>query len=84
MADQWLHQACMWYPSVYLPKAREEAPPTWTHDELTTMTEKVLCGKGTPIRLSHEEQENVITFIINNSQCMAIFLDKFKVNFTGE
>ena len=81
MAEGWLHQECMYYLSEYLPRAHEKAHVTWTHDESTTMTDEVLCGKGTLIRLSHEEQENITTFIIINSQCMGIFLDKFKVNF---
>ncbi len=84
MAEGWLHQECMYYLSEYLPGAHEKAPLTWTHDESTTMTDEVLCGKGTPIRLSHEEQENITTFIINNSQCMGLFLDEFKVNFNSE
>jgi hypothetical protein len=54
------------------------------NDESTTMIEEVLCRKRTLIRLSHEKQENVTTFIINNSQCMTMFLDEFKVNFSGE
>ena len=67
MAEGWLHQECMYYLSEYLPQAHEEAPLYWTHDESSTMIEEVLCGKGSPIRFSHEEQENVTTFIINNS-----------------
>jgi hypothetical protein len=74
----------MYYLSEYLTTAHEEAPLHLTHDKSTTMIEEVLCVKGTPFRLSHEEQENVTTFIINNSHCMTMFFDEFKVNFTGE
>jgi hypothetical protein len=50
------------------------------------MIEEVLSGKGTLIRLSHEEQETETTFNITNSQCMTngMFLDEFKINFTSE
>jgi hypothetical protein len=48
IAEGWLHHECMYYLSEYLPRAHEEAPH-WTHDESTTMTEEVLCGKGSPI-----------------------------------
>mgnify|MGYP000025790750 CR=1 FL=1 len=84
MAEGWLHQECMYYLSEYLPQAHEEAPLNWTHDESSTMTEEVLCGKGSPIRLSHEEQENLTTFIINNSECMTTFLEEYKVTYSND
>ena len=83
MAKGWLYKECMYYLSEYLQSSHEDAPLSWTHDESTTMSEEVLCSKGVPIRLSHE-QENVSTFIINNRECMSQFIYEYKANFLGD
>ena len=83
MAEGWLYKECMYYLSEYLQSSHEDAPLSWTHDESTIMSKEVLCSKGVPIRLSHE-QENVSTFIINNSGCMSQCIDEYKANFLGD
>jgi hypothetical protein len=65
-------------------RSHEEALLNWMHDESNTMTGEVLHGHGNLMRFSHEKEKNVITFIINNSQCITMFLDEFNVNFIGE
>ena len=72
MVEGWLPVECMYYLSEYMPKTDEDAPQTRTNAKAVTMTDEVFCGKGTHIRLTYDEKENLSTFIINNSNVMAM------------
>ena len=68
----------MYYPLEYFLVVDKDTLLTSTHDKQDTMFVEVFCDKGTPIKLSHVGQENILTFIISNSECMDAFVKELK------
>ena len=52
----------MYYPLEYFLVVDKDTLLTSTHDKQDTMFVEVFCDKGTPIKLSHVGQENILTF----------------------
>lgn len=70
MVEGWLLHKCMYYIVEYLQCVDDEAPPSWTVDESSKESTKMICGKGAPLKLTIEERESLSTLVIYNLKCM--------------
>ncbi|MCO5581723.1 hypothetical protein L7F22_035612 [Adiantum nelumboides] len=78
MAEGWMLEECMYYVCEYLERTDFEAPPVWTNESSSTMSDEVLSGKGVPFRLKIQDCLDISTFIVYNSECMQQFVGEYE------
>ncbi|MCO5594661.1 hypothetical protein L7F22_048694 [Adiantum nelumboides] len=78
MAEGWMLEECMYYVCEYLERTDVEAPRVWTNESSSTMSDEVLSGKGVPFRLKIQDNLDISTFIVYNSECMQQFVDEYE------
>ncbi|MCO5577210.1 hypothetical protein L7F22_031035 [Adiantum nelumboides] len=78
MVEGWMLEECMYYVCEYLERTNFEAPRIWTNESSSTMSDEVLSGKGVPFRLKIQDNLDISTFIVYNSECMQQFVDEYK------
>ncbi|MCO5568232.1 hypothetical protein L7F22_021928 [Adiantum nelumboides] len=78
MTEGWMLEECMYYVCEYLERTDFEAPRVWTNESSSTMSDEVLSGKGVPFRLKIQDNLDVSTFIVYNSECMQQFVDEYE------
>ncbi|MCO5612632.1 hypothetical protein L7F22_066901 [Adiantum nelumboides] len=78
MAEGWMLEECMYYVCEYLEQTDFEAPCVWTNESSSTMSDEVLSGKGVPFQLKIQDNLDISTFIVYNSECMKQYVDEYE------
>ncbi|MCO5598255.1 hypothetical protein L7F22_052347 [Adiantum nelumboides] len=78
MTEGWMLEECMYYVCEYLEQTDFEAPCVWTNESSSTMSDEVLSSKGVPFQLKIQDNLDISTFIVYNTECMQQFVDEYE------